>query len=61
MRKDVVIKKLPNQFIFNDVLSVSDWEKRREEILNDVIDLEYGGMPPKPNKVTLEQLTERRS
>jgi hypothetical protein len=35
MRKDKIIKKLPNPFIFNNgktVNSIADWDERRNEI-----------------------------
>ncbi|MBE34821.1 MAG: hypothetical protein CMI16_04580 [Opitutaceae bacterium] len=44
-------KELPNPFLFNDgsaLTRVEDWRKRRREILDLIVDLEYGGMPPVP-------------
>ena len=38
MRKDVILGMLPDPFIFRDgtrVNSLSDWDKRREEIIED--------------------------
>lgn len=42
---------LPNPFLFADgtaLTSPSDWPKRRSEILQAIVELEYGGMPPAP-------------
>ena len=39
-------KELPNPFLFNDgsaLTRVEDWRKRRREILDLIVDLEYGG------------------
>lgn len=62
MRKDKIIGKLPDPFIFFDgtrVQSITDWERRRKEILDKTVELEYGGMPPAPDAVRVERLTER--
>lgn len=43
--------ELPNPFVFTDgtpLTSVADWPKRRQEILDLVVGIEYGGMPPSP-------------
>lgn len=36
--------------------SVAEWEIRRKELLSEVVELEYGGMPPEPESVRVEQL-----
>ena len=51
MRKDERLGMLPDPFIMRDghrVQNLSDWEARRQEILEDTIGLEFDGMPPKP-------------
>ena len=61
MRKDVILDKLPNPFIFENgmkVKNIEDWENRRKEIISTTVELEYGGMPPKPDKIMVEKLTE---
>src|SRR5690554_3390706 len=57
--KDVVLGKLPDLFTFEDgskVTNSQDWQKRRKEILDTAIDLEYGGMPPKPEVFEYETM-----
>jgi hypothetical protein len=59
MRADKILGKLPDPFIFEDGSRVKDvpgWERRRGEILNSAVGLEYGGMPPEPDKIELEAL-----
>jgi len=59
MRNDKILGKLPDPFIFDDgsrVQNVSDWERRRKEILDSVITTEFGGMPPKPEVFRVEQM-----
>ena len=49
-----LLGKLPDPFLFNDgsrVKDVSDWTKRREEIYDSAITLQYGTMPPEPEFV----------
>lgn len=36
--------------------SVEAWRKRRRELLDEIIDIEYGGFPPEPQSVRVEQL-----
>lgn len=51
--------ELPNPFVFADgtkVGGIGDWERRRSEILELVVELEYGGMPPKPRSTRFELL-----
>lgn len=46
-----VLDKLPNPFVFNDgtlVKTKEDWEKRRKEIFDCTVELQYGKMPPEP-------------
>jgi len=62
MRNDIRLGMLPDPFLFPDgsrVKTPEDWKRRREEILDTAIGLEYGGMPPAPGAVELEILTER--
>ena len=61
MRKDKILGKLPDVFVFENgerVENQSDWEKRRVEIINTAVELEFGGMPPAPDDFRLEKLTE---
>ncbi|MBP6508200.1 MAG: acetylxylan esterase [Opitutaceae bacterium] len=42
---------LPNPFVFADgspLTSVGDWARRRRELFDLVVGLEYGGLPPAP-------------
>ena len=59
MRKDVIHSKLPDVFTFENgsrVTDINSWEKRRKEIIETAVEVEFGGMPPKPDKVTVEPL-----
>ena len=52
------IKELPNPFVFADGSSVrnaNDWQRRRAELKGMFADYEYGHMPPKPQKMTIER------
>lgn len=51
--------KLPNPFVFNDgtvVQSTEDWEKRRAELYEKTVDLQFGGMPPEPEFLEVEPI-----
>ncbi|MBR4236663.1 MAG: acetylxylan esterase [Clostridia bacterium] len=59
MRKDIIFGRLPDVFAFTDggrVLNLSDWDRRRREILKDVIEIEFGGMPPEPESFECEPI-----
>ena len=59
MRKDRILGKLPDPFVFADgsrVRSAEDWTRRRREILDGVIETEFGGMPPEPEELRFEAL-----
>jgi hypothetical protein len=50
---------LPDLFVFKDgrkVANVADWRRRREELLEDILDIEYGHLPPAPESVEGELL-----
>lgn len=54
-----LLGKLPNPFIFNNgrmVKTVEDWQERRKEIYENVVDLQFGTMPPKPEFLEVEPL-----
>lgn len=56
---EIIIKPLPDPFTRLDksrVTSPSEWESRRNEILNQIIDIEYGGLPPVPSATIVEPL-----
>ncbi len=36
--------------------TVAEWEVRRKKLLSELIDIEYGGLPPKPQSIRVEQL-----
>ena len=54
-----VLGKLPDPFLFRDgtrVQTKEDWERRKKEFYQDVIELQYGTMPPKPEVFSVETL-----
>lgn len=56
-----VLGKLPDPFVFDDgtkVESVDDWEKRKAEIYETAVELQYGTQPPKPEVFEYEALSE---
>lgn len=60
---DKVLGMLPDVFAFADGTRVYDcitWQKRREEIINTAVELEYGGMPDDNVSVTTEALFMHR-
>lgn len=54
-----LLGKLPNPFVFNNgekVKTVNDWNERKKEIYENVVDLQFGTMPPKPEFLEVEPL-----
>lgn len=57
--------QLPDLLTFNDgtpVRSKDDWYRRRNEIYEKIIPLQYGGMPPKPDfdKITIDIISSSK-
>ena len=58
---DKVLGKLPSPFLFEDgspVRTAEDWRKKRLEILDTPLRIEFGGMPPRPEVLTFEALPD---
>ena len=54
-----LVGELPDPFLFDDgtrVKSKEDWKKRRVEMYKDVVELQYGTMPPAPEFLEVEPL-----
>lgn len=52
--------ELPDLFLFNDgarVATAGDWHAKRKEWLDVILEIEYGKMPPVPDKVRAEILS----
>jgi len=60
MRKVEFLGKLPDPFLKADGsrMTPDEWWKKRDEIRDFIVDFEYGGMPPRPEVVEYELLTE---
>jgi dienelactone hydrolase len=49
----------PDLFTFADgtpVITIDDWQRRRKEIRDIIVNIEYGGMPPTPEYTLYEEL-----
>jgi pimeloyl-ACP methyl ester carboxylesterase len=56
---DILKHELPDLFVFANgdrVHSVADWHRRRLELRNIIFDLQYGGYPPSPASVKVQEL-----
>lgn len=56
-----VLDKLPNPFRFFDgsrVETREDWEKRRKELIETAVELQYGSVLPEPEFLEVEQLSD---
>ena len=54
-----VIGELPNPFRFNDgtvVRTKEDWNRRRSEIVDGAVDMQFGVFPPTPDFFDVELL-----
>ncbi len=57
---DKVLGFLPDPFLRADgtrVKTKEEWKEHRKYLIDLVVGMEYGGMPPKPEKVEVEQFT----
>ena len=60
MLKGKMLSALPELLKMDDGAPVTDresWRARRGELLKTVIDMEYGGMPPEPKTLRVEELS----
>jgi hypothetical protein len=56
-----VLKELPDPFVFRDgnrVATRDDWNRRRAEIISMLAYYEYGHMPPAPDKVQAQVVSD---
>ena len=54
-----LVGELPDPFLFEDgsrVATAEDWERRRKEIYESAVRLQYGDVPPKPETVRVEPI-----
>ncbi|MDA3799366.1 MAG: hypothetical protein PF692_09825 [Kiritimatiellae bacterium] len=61
MKIDECLNGLPSLLTFNDgslVESEADWRRRRDEVHDLVVSMQYGDLPPVPNSVEFELLHE---
>lgn len=58
MREIKLLGKLPDPFLKDDGTRVSpqEWKEYKKELLEKIVDFEYGGMPPRPEVVRFERL-----
>ena len=57
-----LINKLPDPFLKEDgnrVVTLEDWNLRRQEIKDMIINIQYGSMPNSPEKVTITNLESK--
>ena len=57
-----LINKLPDPFLKEDgnrVVTLEDWNIRRQEIKDMIINIQYGSMPNSPEKVTITNLESK--
>ena len=61
-RKDILLQPLPDLLAWENgskITTICEWEKRKAQFAEQIVALEFGGMPPKPDALELEILTER--
>ncbi len=59
-----VVDEPPDPFCFVDgthVRTLNDWEKRRKEMKELIMGIEYGNVPPPPGNVGLEEVIESKT
>lgn len=62
MQEIIFHGKMPDPFRKEDGtrLSPDEWKMYKKELLDQIVDMEYGGMPPRPEYLEIEQLTPFR-
>lgn len=62
MSKITYLGKMPDPFLRSDGTRVTpkEWSEYKKYLLNKIVDIEYGGMPPRPEIVEIEQLNDYR-
>ena len=60
MRKVEFLRKMPDPFLKEDGTRVTpeEWPSYKKGLLEKILDIEYGGMPPRPEVVKFERLSE---
>ena len=61
---DKILEGFPDIFLCNDgtaLQSPDQWPKRREELLNAIVPLLYGGLPPQPEVLRVSKLFHHRN
>ncbi len=60
MRDITIYGKLPDSFKKEDGTRVTpeEWYTYKKELLEKIVDIEYGGMSPSPEVVKIEQLCD---
>ncbi len=64
MNKKECLKSLPDLLTFSDGTKVKneiDWQKRRLEVYDAIIPVQYGVLPPAPNNISFELLNKTTS
>jgi len=64
MNKEECLKSLPDLLTFNDGTKVEneiDWQKRRLEVYEAIIPVQYGVLPPAPDNISFELLNKTTS
>lgn len=58
MRKVEFLGKMPDPFKKADGtrMTPDEWQEKRDEIRDMIVDMEYGGMPPRPEYVDFERI-----
>ena len=57
-----LIKELPDPFLMKDdshVVTLEDWNLRRQEIKDMMINIQYGSMPSSPEEVIIKNLESK--
>jgi len=58
-----LVREMPDPFQFQDgrrVLTLEDWQERRAEMLELILSIEYGHVPPAPGNVQVSEVLESK-